>query len=87
MNIIQVILHPWEYNNSSLIATPTESHSSHYAAIGETIDMSIRARMPECYTLITLKSTIPNSVTLNNATVVHVGDELWNRTLEVGDSK
>ena len=87
VNIIKVILYPWEYNNSSIIATPTESHSSHYVVIGETVDISIRARMPECYTSIVLYSTIPNSVTLNNATVVHVGSELWNRTLEVGDSK
>ena len=49
--------------------------------------MSIRAHMPECYTSIVLSSSIPGTVWLDNATVLHVGDELWNRTLEVDDSK
>ena len=49
--------------------------------------MSIRAHMPECYTSIVLRSSIPENVRLDNATVLHVGEELWNRTLEVDDSK
>lgn len=82
-----VILYPWECNNSSLVATPTETHSQHYVAIGETLHMSIRARMPECYTSIMLRSSIPSLVRLDNGSVLFVGDDLWNRTLEVGDSE
>ena len=87
-----VILYPWAVHNSTLSATETELDPLHYITIGETASLSIRARMPECYTSLSLiisLAQIKNTdiVSLDNATVVFIGEELYNSTLTSIDSK
>ena len=87
-----VILYPWAVYNSTLDGTETELDPSHYITIGETASLSIRAQMPECYTSLSLIIDLAqiNSndvVSLDNATVIFVGEELYNSTLTSTDSK
>lgn len=90
-----VILYPWVIEYSDVEATITElpPASTSYVTIGERFNMSIRAKMPECWTGIVLNVTLPHdaegnsSVTLNDAYVTFIGSELLNTTIMEGDSK
>lgn len=93
VKIDPVVLHPWAINYSNVSATETMTPPDpNYVTIGERFNLSIMACMPESWTGIVLNTTLPRTgstllVTLNDAYVTFIGNELLFTTISVGDSK
>ena len=90
VTILPPILDPWIVRWSTLEATLTETEG--HLTISERFEMKIYGCVPESFTQVHLIITLPMgeanaSVYVNYATVLFVGDDLHNRTLEAGDGE
>ena len=79
--ILPVNLDPWTYT-----IVQRRYSTVPVVAIGDRLNMTIRACVPEVFSSLILYVSIP-PVAVDNATVVVVGFSLLHRTLKAGDGK
>ena len=79
--IIPVILDPWAFT-----VVQRRSSTAPVVTIGDRLDMTIHACVPEMLSSLVMNMAIP-LVIVDNATVVQIGPKLLHRTLNAGDGK